>query len=191
MAKAAEKTTTRNKKATGAPAHSLREIRLGECELLQRNPQYLTPRQMEALKASIERDGFVAPILVRSTERGYEIVSGNHRFLAAQELGYETIPAVIADLTKAAAERLAVNLNLIHGDPTAEQLAPFLADLDDDVLSEIYLDGQLKADVLAFDELLNERLKELKDVPGFDQESSKNRPDCKCPTCGRLHQSAS
>jgi ParB-like chromosome segregation protein Spo0J len=33
---------------------------------LKRNPQYVTPRQMESLKASIRRDGFMAPILVRA-----------------------------------------------------------------------------------------------------------------------------
>ena len=30
---------------------------------LKRNPQYLTPRQMDSLKASIKRDGFVACFL--------------------------------------------------------------------------------------------------------------------------------
>ena len=45
-------------------------ISVERLQTLKRNPQYLTPTQMEALKASIERDGFVAPILVRPLQGG-------------------------------------------------------------------------------------------------------------------------
>lgn len=175
---------------TNVKQHRVCEIPVAQCQLLERNPQYLTPKQMTALKRSIERDGFVVPILVRPiNSHRYEVVSGNHRFMAARELRYETVPAVVAKLSRNAAQRLALNLNLIHGDPAVEQLAPFLARLDDDVLADIHLEEKLRDDVLKFDETLQIRLKQLEPPLAVDTNSSLNHPDCMCPKCGRRHQS--
>lgn len=46
---------------------------------------------------SIERVGFVAPVVVveRDDASGYWIIDGQHRFLAATELGLRSLPAVI------------------------------------------------------------------------------------------------
>jgi ParB/RepB/Spo0J family partition protein len=161
---------------------------VGKCRLLKRNPQTLTPRQMTALKRSIQRNGFLAPILVRRAGRVYEIVSGNHRFLAACELGIRLVPCVIADLTDDQVKVLAVNLNLIHGDPTPEQLAPFLGDLAAELLHEIHLEGELLRRTLDFDATLADRLRELQSVPVFDAASPQSSTTpCTCPLCGRQH----
>ena len=47
---------------------------------------------------SVERVGFLAPVVVveRDGGGGYLIIDGQHRFLAARELGLRRIPAVIA-----------------------------------------------------------------------------------------------
>jgi ParB family transcriptional regulator, chromosome partitioning protein len=47
---------------------------------------------------SVERVGFLAPVVVveRDGGGGYLIIDGQHRFLAAKELGLRRIPAVIA-----------------------------------------------------------------------------------------------
>lgn len=46
---------------------------------------------------SIERVGFVAPLVVvaREDDNGYVIIDGQHRFLAAKKLGLSTTPTVI------------------------------------------------------------------------------------------------
>lgn len=75
---------------------------------------------MEAMKASMLRDGFLAPVLLRPMGDDYEVVSGNHRVMAARELGMTTVPALIMDLTDQQVGRIAINLNTVHGDPTAE-----------------------------------------------------------------------
>ena len=168
--------------------HRLASVSVKACIMLERNPQHLTLKQMDSLKRSIERDGFVVPILVREHGQKFEVVSGNHRFLAAKELGYSEIPAVIAKLSDRDAKRLAINLNLIHGDPLAEQLAPFLADMDDALLGEIHLDGKLLADTLAFDDLLATRLEGLEGLEGLDNPSPQtNILKCRCPKCGKDH----
>jgi len=46
---------------------------------------------------SVERVGFLAPVVVveRNDGNGYNIIDGQHRFLAAKEVGLRRIPAVI------------------------------------------------------------------------------------------------
>jgi len=165
---------------------------IAKCHLLQRNPQYLTLKQMESLKKSIQRDGFLVPIVARPMNGGYEVISGNHRLLAAKELGHKKIPGVVQNMTKRDSRRIAINLNTIHGDPPAELMAPFLAELDEKTLSEIHLDDDMLRDIATIDEKLSETLKTMR-PPEFADSQSVNSPlpDCKCPKCGRRHSSRS
>lgn len=143
---------------------------------------------MESLKTSISRDGFVAPILVRPHGKLFEVVSGNHRFMAGKEIGLKAIPCVIADLDDKSMKRLAVNLNTIHGSPPAELLAPFLAEMDDETLAGIHIEGLDLEELLKFDENLKLRLDELQPPDSINRNSqSKKNHVCKCPTCGRKH----
>ena len=171
----------------------LRNVDVDQCVALRRNPQYLTPHQMDALKASIERDGFLAPVLLRPISDGkYEIVSGNHRVMAARELGLKVVPAVIKDIDDASAQRIAINLNTVHGNPNVELLAPFLAEMDDDVLASIHMDDILLKELTEFDALLKTRLDELSVPDSLDEESSQGvvPKACTCPTCGKKHADA-
>jgi ParB family transcriptional regulator, chromosome partitioning protein len=51
--------------------------------------------KMEDLVSSIREKGVIQPILVRQTEKGYELIAGERRWRAAQELKLEDIPAII------------------------------------------------------------------------------------------------
>lgn len=167
----------------------LASIAISSCRVLKRNPQYLSDRQMESLKASIKRDGFCAPILVRKIDpKTFEIISGNHRFMAAKAIGMKEVPAVIANLTKAQAQRLAVNLNTIHGEPTAELMAPFLAELDIETLRDIHIEESMRLELIKFDANLKQSLDKLQ-IPNALDIDSVTSPikRCKCPKCGRVH----
>jgi ParB family chromosome partitioning protein len=53
---------------------------------------------LEELKASIEQVGFLQPIVVRELDADrYELVMGERRWRAAQELGRDVIPAIVRD----------------------------------------------------------------------------------------------
>ena len=175
------------------PKTRLITLRLDQLVALKRNPQYLTERQMTALKDSIQRDGFLAPIVVRKQKHGklYEILSGNHRKMAVAELGHETIPCVeLLDCSDAQAARIAVNMNTVHGDPTPELIAPFLADLDEALLRTIHLDDALLAGCMEFDATLAERLKSLELPDSLNRESPIGQiPNCTCQ-CGNKHIAA-
>lgn len=168
--------------------HQLTDVPVERCVALRRNPQFVSPHQMDALKASMTRDGFLAPVLLRPLGDDFEVVSGNHRVMAARELGFPTVPAIVIDLDDRQAARVAVNLNTVHGDPTAELLAPFLAELDDDTLTAIHMSDELLTSVKHLDEDLASRLAAMEVPEGWDNPSPKNStPDCKCPTCGKMH----
>lgn len=165
------------------------QIDVSKCRLLKRNPQYLTPKQMDSLKKSIQRDGFLVPIVVRQLkDKTFEVVSGNHRFLAAQELKLKTIPAVISNLSDKDAKRIAINLNTIHGEPNAELMAPFLAELELETLKEIHIEDNLLSQILSFDEELKKTFESMQPPIGIDRDSKKSSTKtCTCPTCGKKH----
>jgi ParB family transcriptional regulator, chromosome partitioning protein len=68
------------------------------------SPNTRQPRQvfdeeaLEELKTSIQEVGFLQPIVVRESGPGaYELVMGERRWRAAQQLGFEAIPAIIRE----------------------------------------------------------------------------------------------
>lgn len=165
-------------------------VDIERCDVLKRNPQYLTPTTQRRLAESIGRDGFVVPILLRPIENGrFEVVSGNHRFMAARDAGLKNVPAVIKEMNSDEAARLALNLNLIHGDPTAEQLAPFLAELSDAVLKDIHLNDDLISKIEEFDVELTQRLQNFEAPSAVDNDSVKINPKLlECPKCHHLYK---
>lgn len=58
----------------------------------QRKP---SDSHIKRIAGSIERIGFVAPLIVVPWNGGYLIIDGQHRFLAAKELGVRSLPTVI------------------------------------------------------------------------------------------------
>jgi ParB family chromosome partitioning protein len=64
---------------------------------------------VKRLVTSIERIGFVAPLVVTEWNGGYLIIDGQHRFLAAKELGVRSLPAIV--VPQATARRM-LNLNV-------------------------------------------------------------------------------
>jgi ParB family chromosome partitioning protein len=172
------------------PKTEIKTLPISKLLSLRRNPQYLTERQTQALKLSIERDGFLVPVIVRPRGENYEILSGNHRVLASKEAGLLKLPCVLVRCSDAAAARIAVNMNTIHGEPSAELLAPFLAPLDDKTLKSLYIDGAMLAQLKDFDLTLKERLQTLSVPDKMDHAAASSPlPNCVCK-CGNRHVNA-
>lgn len=55
--------------------------------------------KLDELTASIKEYGVIEPIIVKRSIKGYEIVAGERRSLAARKAGLETIPAIVRDFT--------------------------------------------------------------------------------------------
>ena len=67
----------------------------------------------EELKESIQENGLLQPIIVRSFSAGtYEIISGHRRVEACKELRIQTVPAIVREMTKDEAVIAMVDSNL-------------------------------------------------------------------------------
>jgi ParB family chromosome partitioning protein len=55
------------------------------------------PQGLEELESSIRQHGVIQPIAVRRSQEGYQIISGERRWRAAQAAGLTAIPAVIRE----------------------------------------------------------------------------------------------
>ena len=70
---------------------------------LQPNPyqprHMFDPEALAELAASIQAQGILQPLVVRAMGQGYEIVAGERRWRAAQQVGRHEVPALVRDLT--------------------------------------------------------------------------------------------
>ena len=69
--------------------------------------------KMDELVASIKENGVVVPVLLRPDEHGeYEMVSGHRRMHASMLAGFDTIPAIIREMTNDEAVIAMVDANI-------------------------------------------------------------------------------
>ena len=78
----------------------------------QQNPNRMSKPQMEALKASIKRYGFIIPII---TNKDLLIADGEQRWTVAKELGLEKIPVIRLPLQDVDRRTLRQVLNKLKG----------------------------------------------------------------------------
>ncbi|MEB3188861.1 MAG: ParB/RepB/Spo0J family partition protein [Snowella sp.] len=92
-------------------------VSLNQLVLSKNQPRrYFDPQAMEALIASVKKDGILQPILVRPLKDKYEIVAGERRYRAALEVGLTEIPIVSKEMTDIEANHYALTENLQRDD---------------------------------------------------------------------------
>lgn len=84
-----------------------------------------SPRQVEALKASIADVGLLNPITVCTEGDGYILVAGLHRLVACRELGWTGIAAVVVNLDEQRRIIAECDENLCGPTLTASERADF------------------------------------------------------------------
>jgi len=101
------------------------------------NPRRISDAEMASLKRSLQRFGFVDPVVVnrrrgkpwKGPERGAVIVGGHQRVRAARELGHKAVPVVYVDLSADDEKLLNLALNKIGGQFDLPKLSEILRDL--------------------------------------------------------------
>jgi len=84
---------------------SERKIPPAACGIEELRPNRYQPRKsfndrdQKQLVASIKKSGIIQPIIVRRQGKGYEIIAGERRWLAAQAAGLKDVPIVIREAT--------------------------------------------------------------------------------------------
>lgn len=84
---------------------------------------------IEALAVSIREVGILQPIVVRKSERGYELIAGERRVRAAKLAGLATIPVVVRDSDDSDALREALIENIHRQDLGPVELAEAFREL--------------------------------------------------------------
>jgi len=93
------------------------------------NPRVMPEDQARALQRSLDRWGFVEPVVV-NTRTGH-IVGGHQRVTAALALALPSVPVVRVDLDDTDEKALNIALNKISGEWDEDKLGALLAELDD------------------------------------------------------------
>ncbi len=104
----------------------IKQIEIGKLTVSAFQPRkFLDPEGISELAKSISEKGILQPLLVRSTEIGYEIVAGERRFRAAQQVGLTEVPAIVKELSDRETLEIAIieNLQRENLNPVEEALA--------------------------------------------------------------------
>lgn len=131
------------------------------------NPNRQDDETFAKEKASLRRFGFVVPIIVRTTgiSQKFEIVDGEHRWKAAQELGMEWVPIYdLGPISDHEAMQLTIVLNELRGKPEEKKLG--------DVLKKLLASETLDTltDVLPYSK---EQVGKIAELPEFDWDKFK------------------
>ena len=141
---------------------------LSDIKPYEKNPR--KKHNIQKVMKSIKDFGFQQPLVV---DRAGTIIVGHSRYLASQELGLETVPVVIADLSpeNAKAYRIADNKTNEDSEWDFNLLNKEFTDL---------LDINFDLEGTGFDP------KELEDFFTFDkeEEAQKVKSEKHCPNCG-------
>ncbi|WP_186079329.1 ParB N-terminal domain-containing protein [Burkholderia gladioli] len=107
-----------------------------EVPLIKRSSSARATNQgvVESLAASMQQVGLLQPITVKASKvfdgimvDGYFLVAGNHRFLAAQKLGWEHIDAIVVEGSALEAELIEIDENLCRAELTPAQRTASIA----------------------------------------------------------------
>ena len=74
------------------------------------------PEKLDELTTSIKEYGVIEPIIVKKSIKGFEIVAGERRSLAARKAGLDTIPAIVRDFTDEEMMSIAILENIQRED---------------------------------------------------------------------------
>ncbi len=103
-------------RAESAPAGGVRDYREIAVGTIKANPyqprREIDPQQIAELARSIEAEGLLQPIVVRSKGRAFELIAGERRLRAFEHLKRRAIPARVIEASDASSAALALIENL-------------------------------------------------------------------------------
>lgn len=94
------------------------------------NTNSVPPDAMEKLIASLQRHGWIRPVLARRSGAGLEILGGQHRVEAAKELKHDTVPVIILEsISDNRAKEIGLIDNARYGEDDANALSSLIEEL--------------------------------------------------------------
>ena len=170
MEQAAKKTVKAiEKKANALKKLTIQYVPVDQIRPNSYNPNRQDPHAFELLVRSITEDGFTQPIVVlKVTEETKDdqafkgakvgdtvVVDGEHRWRAAQHLGFKEVPVVYTDMTPSQMRIATLRHNRARGDEDIELTSLVLKDLRE-LGSLDWAQDSLMLDDVEMDKLLND-----------------------------------
>lgn len=157
--------------------------KMKDLKFWDKNPNEMDIAEFEALKQSMEKFGFIEPIVI--DEKG-RIIGGNHRATVIYQMGgdkAEVICTVISGLSEEDKDKLGLALNKIHGTNNPDKLKALIAsfEMPDEILKLGFAPEEL--------ELLN--IDTTAYEPGSELFETMHQPSFKmvtCPQCGHTFE---
>ncbi|MDH5266611.1 MAG: ParB N-terminal domain-containing protein [Candidatus Bathyarchaeota archaeon] len=113
------------------------------------NPNRMSARQFKALKKSVQRWGFIVPII---TNKDYLVADGEHRLRAAQDLGMKQVSVVRLPVDDVDRRLLRQVMNKIRGENDlfldAEEYYRIVSEDSRDLIRELLNESDLRIDNL-------------------------------------------
>jgi len=106
----------------------IRKVKTKDIKYAPYNPRKISDDMFEKLKRSIEEFGYIEPIIVN--KRNMQVVGGNQRLKALNDLGIEEVEAVMVDLDDMKEKALNIALNKISGRWDYPKLKDVLEEID-------------------------------------------------------------
>jgi len=142
------------------------------------NSNIVSPENMVKLEESLRRNGWVKPALARQTNKGFEILGGQHRVEAAIALGHESVPIInLGEMTDLKAKEIGLIDNARYGSDDAISLAEILEEISVDTNASIFLPFD-ESDLASLGTDMDVDIDDLLDESNDDDESE-IRPDKK------------
>jgi ParB family chromosome partitioning protein len=108
-------------------AGELRQVPIESIRLSPFNARRaLDGKSLTELSSSIEQQGLIEPVILRPKGRGYEVIAGTRRFLAARKAGMKAITALVRKLSDTEAFELLMAENLQREDFNPMEIATLL-----------------------------------------------------------------
>jgi len=108
---------------------TIKQVAVAQLRHSPYNPRHMSEAEMQKLVRSIEKFGFIEPVVVRKADNA--VIGGHQRLEAAKALGIETVPVVYVDVTEEEAKALNLALNRIQGEWDLPKLGELLEELRD------------------------------------------------------------
>lgn len=99
-----------------------------------KNPNRCTTDVLKKLTQHMQRTGLCPTLVVRphpSLPEQYQVIDGHHRLQVAQQLGWETLPCQIWNVSETEAKLALATLNRLRGNDIPQKRAELIADLLD------------------------------------------------------------
>lgn len=108
----------------------LKKIKISELKKAGYNPRKISPEELEKLKNSIKKFGYVEPIIMN--QRTGNIVAGHQRLQALEALKHEQVDVITIDIPENDEKALNIALNKIRGDWDEQKLTELLGQIEND-----------------------------------------------------------